>query len=157
MPVMQRNIQGRKRPARAQMVAANRFDPTQSGSSMIDPAARLAQISTEWDTNPGRAPGGSGSTGLLANDAQGWSSMLNQQAEAARLQDYLRGGEGTVGVRLGEEGTPFHGQLGAATGENNADAFGLNAGISGQNLLDARKKAPAAYAGILAASKGRQF
>jgi len=120
---------------------------------MIDPAARLAQISTEWEQNPGRAPGGSGSTGLLSNDAQGYTQMLEQQQEFMKLQDFLSGGEGSVNTRYGGELDPIRGGFDPATGRDNREAFGLPAGISGGALegitaainkkqrLDAAKKA----------------
>ena len=43
---------------------------------------RLQKILEGWQQHPGRAPGGTGTTGLLSNDAQGWSDMLNEQTWA---------------------------------------------------------------------------
>ena len=43
---------------------------------------RLRNILDRWNQYPGSAPGGTGSTGLLSNDAQGWSDMLNEQTLA---------------------------------------------------------------------------
>ena len=43
---------------------------------------RLQKILERWQQHPGSAPGGTGSTGLLSNDAQGWSDMLNEQSWA---------------------------------------------------------------------------
>ena len=49
---------------------------------------RLQKILEGWQQHPGRAPGGTGSTGLLSNDAQGWSDMLNEQSWAmGKLSD----------------------------------------------------------------------
>src|SRR5215475_5884264 len=47
--------------------------------------ARLQQIEDEWQQYPGRAPGGTGLTGLLPNDSRGYSDMLNEQTEYANL------------------------------------------------------------------------
>ena len=43
---------------------------------------RLFDIIKSWQEFPGRAPNGSGSTGLTSNDAQGWSNILNDQSWA---------------------------------------------------------------------------
>lgn len=47
--------------------------------------ARIQQIEDYWRQFPGAAPGGTGSTGLLSNDAQGYSRLLNEQTEHANL------------------------------------------------------------------------
>ena len=39
----------------------------------------LRQIMESYERFPGRAPGGTGPTGLTSNDAQGWSDILNEQ------------------------------------------------------------------------------
>lgn len=71
-----------------------------------DPQDRLTQIRKLWQQFPGRAPGGTGPTGLLSNDAQGWSDMLNQQTEAVGLDDQLSGRPGPT-IRTGRSiGTP---------------------------------------------------
>ncbi len=68
--------------------------------SQYDPLQRLAAISAKQKKYPGRRLGGTGETGLLSNDAQGWSDMLNEQTEAANLQNEL-GGKGPLQVRSG--------------------------------------------------------
>jgi len=52
---------------------------------------RLKQIRDMQAKYPGRAPGGTGPTGLLRNDARGWSAMLNEQVEAQNIENELRG------------------------------------------------------------------
>ena len=54
-------------------------------------AARLAQIYDEWNRFPGRAPGGSGETGLAPNDAKGYSDLLNEQTEGLDLENAAQG------------------------------------------------------------------
>ena len=51
----------------------------------INRLARASMLRKQMQDFPGRAPGGSGPTGLLSNDAQGWSNMLNEQSELANL------------------------------------------------------------------------
>ncbi len=59
---------------------------------MIDPRIQALQaIYDQWDQYPGRAPNGTGLTGLQSNDAHGWSDMLNQQTEALKLKAELEG------------------------------------------------------------------
>ena len=43
----------------------------------INRLARLSTLRKQMHDYPGRAPGGTGPTGLLSNDAKGWSQMLN--------------------------------------------------------------------------------
>lgn len=65
------------------------------GGTYVDPVARLKQIYAQWDQYPGRDPNsGSGPTGLQPNDGQGWSKMLEEQQEALKIEDYLKGGKG---------------------------------------------------------------
>jgi len=47
--------------------------------------ARLQQIEESWRQYPGRAPGGTGLTGLLPNDSRGYSDMLNERTEYGNL------------------------------------------------------------------------
>jgi len=58
---------------------------------------RLQQIEDSWQQFPGRAPGGTGLTGLLPNDSRGYSDMLNEQTEYANL---LRRREGQGPLRV---------------------------------------------------------
>lgn len=57
----------------------------ESPTEQFNRQARLRQILEGWRQHPGRAPGGTGATGLLSNDARGWSQMLNEQTEALGL------------------------------------------------------------------------
>jgi len=59
---------------------------------------RLTEIEEYWRQYPGAAPGGSGPTGLLPNDAKGWSDLMNMQTEYANLKRQLSG-EGPLQVR----------------------------------------------------------
>jgi hypothetical protein len=68
---------------------------------------RLRQIYSRWDQYPGAAPGGTGATGLLSNDAAGWSKILNEQTEAQNLQNEL------------EEKAPVTVKAGGLVGESN--------------------------------------
>lgn len=83
-----------------QMVRADQFDPSQGGSSYYDPRARLQQLEEGFRMNPGRAPNGTGTTGLLSSDSKGWSKVLEEQQEYARLQDLAGGGSGDLDVRV---------------------------------------------------------
>lgn len=49
---------------------------------MLKPIDGLQQIQDRWRQFPGSAPGGSGATGLLPNDIQGWSNLQNANTEA---------------------------------------------------------------------------
>src|SRR5262245_12185379 len=62
--------------------------------------ARLNHIHDEWRQFTGRAPNGTGETGLLSNDASGWSRMLNEQTEALNLENQLQG-KAPMRVRYG--------------------------------------------------------
>ena len=53
--------------------------------------ARWRSIRDLQQQYPGRAPGGTGLTGLASTDAQGWSDMLNQQTEAINIENDLEG------------------------------------------------------------------
>jgi hypothetical protein len=62
--------------------------------------AKLKAIYALWQQYPGRAPGGSGPTGIEytsfmggmdPNIAQEWSDILNQQTEALNLSNKLQG------------------------------------------------------------------
>lgn len=63
---------------------------------------RLNDIMESWKQNPGRAPNGTGSTGLMSTDSQGYSQMLNEQTEALNIQNELAG-KGPVNVRMGRD------------------------------------------------------
>ena len=56
-----------------------------SSGGDINRLARASLLQKQMQDFPGRAPGGTGPTGLLSNDARGWSNMLNEQSEYAGL------------------------------------------------------------------------
>ena len=62
--------------------------------------ADLDRIQQLWKQYPGRAPGGTGATGLLSNDAQGWSTMLNEQKQALDAANEMQNKE-PLGVKFG--------------------------------------------------------
>ncbi len=122
------SLQAQQAP-RPPMVQASRFAP-QGASTMYSPAARIAQLSQGYAMNPGRAPGGTGNTGLLSNDASGYGQMLQDQREYAGLQDYMGGGTGQLQTkRMADLGSTR--TLDTATGRDNSLAFGLPSGVSG--------------------------
>ena len=53
--------------------------------------SRLGDIQQGRQQHPGRAPGGTGTTGLHPADKFGWSDMLNEQTEAQGLENALAG------------------------------------------------------------------
>lgn len=68
-------------------------------------------------TNPGAAPGGTGKTGLLSNDAQGWSKLLERQQQYLADKAELEGKAGPS-VRFGG----YSGGVMANSGSNPAMA-----------------------------------
>jgi hypothetical protein len=56
-----------------------------------DPKARLQQIFADWQQYPGRAPKGTGLTGIMPGDSKGYSDMLNERIEGMNLQNELTG------------------------------------------------------------------
>jgi hypothetical protein len=87
--------------------------------------------------HPGRAIGGSGSTGLLPNDASGYAQMLEGQQAQAGLAGFLDTGNPEPNVRYG--GTlPSTRSLSEATGRDNSAAFGLPGGFGGAELASMR-------------------
>jgi hypothetical protein len=73
------------------LVQASQFDPTQGPATYYDPSQRMATLHDQFAANPGSAPGGSGTTGLMSGDARGYSRMLEQQQEYLRLKGLLKG------------------------------------------------------------------
>lgn len=59
---------------------------------------RLNDILNSWKENPGRAPNGTGTTGLMSTDKEGYAQMLKEQTEAMNLSNELKG-KGPVEVR----------------------------------------------------------
>ena len=97
-----------------------------------DPASRLAELQEEFTRFPGAAPGGTGLTGLGKHDAQGYSRLLERQQEYMNLQRQAAG-QGPMNVRWGGV-MPSQTGISPATGENNADAFGMAANIGGDTM-----------------------
>lgn len=60
-------------------------------SEMTSKHNRLNDILKSWKENPGRAPNGTGTTGLMSTDKEGYGQMLNEQKEALDLQNELSG------------------------------------------------------------------
>lgn len=91
-----------------------------------------------WQQNPGSAPGGTGTTGLLPGDLAGWTRMLNQQIQdinsARQLAGYdplqVRGG-GTVQEKH-EGGTPNLGADPRWWASTNANVTGQKQGENTQ-------------------------
>ena len=53
--------------------------------------ARLRQIRALQVQYPGRAPGGSGRTGLMSMDSRGWATMQREQNEAKAIENEFAG------------------------------------------------------------------
>jgi hypothetical protein len=61
----------------------------------------IASQETAYAAHPGTAPGGTGATGLLSNDATGWSRMLNAQAEHQQMTNFRRQNPGQLSPAIG--------------------------------------------------------
>jgi hypothetical protein len=81
------------------MVRADQIDPSQGPATFMDPTARLRELTDLYEMHPGRAPEGSGTTGLQSGDKHGYSQMLNERLQFMRLLDLADGGRGEVDVR----------------------------------------------------------
>jgi len=75
--------------------------------------ARIQQIEDYWQQYPGAAPGGTGATGLLSNDAQGYSRLLNERIEHDNLVRALND-QGPLSVRMGR---PMYDDAGGTAGD----------------------------------------
>lgn len=95
----------------------NTLPPSLTGlSGSIDPYTRarmvaqkqreeadhLASVQQRWQEFPGSAPGGSGSTGLMSTDSQGWSDMLNENSWASNQLRAAKG-QGPMDIHHGDE------------------------------------------------------
>jgi hypothetical protein len=60
----------------------------------------MSALEDQFAANPGSAPGGSGTTGLMSGDARGYSRMLEQQQEYLRLRGLLSG-KGDPEIEIG--------------------------------------------------------
>jgi hypothetical protein len=117
-------------------VRADQFRPD-TGTSMIDPVARLADLSSQMQIHPGRAPGGSGETGVGRWDANGYRQMLQDRQEYLALQDYMGGGNG-INTATGPDRASTR-TLNTATGHQDRGSFGMGTGADNAVLegLDA--------------------
>ncbi len=70
-------------------VALQNIEVTASNKASL--IAQLQAIEQEYARFPGRAPGGTGLTGLNSNDYNGWTAMLEEQALYAALKKALPG------------------------------------------------------------------
>jgi hypothetical protein len=52
---------------------------------------RLAELENLYQQHPGRAPGGTGTTGLTKYDQKGYHSMLAEREEYLKLKNALEG------------------------------------------------------------------
>jgi len=120
-------------------IPANLFDPSQASGISYDPSERLRQLEEGFQQSPGRAPNGSGVTGLQSNDARGWSQMLQEQQEYLRLKDAMGANRG-IDVRLGAPLDPTQ-AFAPATGRYNSESFGRPAWVGGADIEQARAKA----------------
>jgi hypothetical protein len=101
-----------------------------------DPRRRMAQLKARY--GPAFLTG-NGETGLQKHDAQGYSQMLNDQTEYLRLAAALQGKAGP-NIQYGGVIEPeVQSQFSPATGEDNSDAFGLDAEIGGSALKGLRE------------------
>ena len=76
---------------RDQIELMKKARPASAGGAAFDALQRLYAIEQQQAQFPGRRPGGSGETGLMPSNAQGWSDILNEQTEALDLQAALTG------------------------------------------------------------------
>ncbi len=112
-------------------------------------AMRLKQIQDEWQQFPGRAPNGTGLTGLNPNDAKGYSDMLNEQTEGMNLENEAQG-KAPMRVRLGGEiASQGHGIASDPTSSLNTStgpygAFGAGTGGQSASLLGLQQAATVA-------------
>ena len=106
----------------SQLLPTTMFNPKAGASSYYDPMTRLRELTQLYGQYPGRAAGGTGSTGLMPSDARGWSNMLEEQQEATRLQAYLGRDEMPTVQQAGD--IPSTRTIGQATGGLNPFAFG---------------------------------
>lgn len=71
---------------------ASDFNPNQFGAGSTyagGPRERLRQLEEGFRQNPGRAPNGTGSTGLGRTDSRGYTRMLEEQQEYLKLRQHV--------------------------------------------------------------------
>ncbi|MGH7343846.1 MAG: hypothetical protein ACREK4_02930 [Candidatus Rokuibacteriota bacterium] len=75
-----------------QRIAGSDIDRRAGPSTWLeDPYGELEKMEATYRTYPGRAPGGSGITGLGRYDSSGYTNMLNDQLRYTRLRARLAG------------------------------------------------------------------
>jgi hypothetical protein len=95
-------------------------------------AMRLKQIQDEWQQFPGRAPNGTGLTGLNPNDAKGYSDMLNEQTEGMNLENEAQGKAPVIVKAGGEIGSQIPNNYVDMSRKNDSGPFGVfGAGTGG--------------------------
>ncbi len=106
---------------------------------------RLIALSETHRQNPGRAPGGTGRTGILAGDRRGYDSMLGEREEFLSLMADFEGKK-RPDVNVGYAGNPGHnvGPIGqtppALRSLYNKSAFGLPAKYTRRDVEGAEDK-----------------
>ena len=112
---------------------------------MMDPNAmaleRLRQIEDRWRMYPGASPGGTGKTGLLSNDAAGWSQILNEQTEYQNLSNRLDNKPPVNIERAGDFSSPPPTDLGYSQLQGPYGTFGAGTGGMEPYAVDGLKKA----------------
>jgi len=77
-----------------QRIRASDVDPREGPATFIeDPMREMENFESLYEQHPGRAPGGSGTTGLQSSDARGYSDMLNERLRYMRLRAMMSGEE----------------------------------------------------------------
>ena len=77
-----------------QRIRASDVDWREGPATFIEnPMRDMANFESLYEQHPGRAPGGSGTTGLQSRDARGHSDMLNEQIRYMRLRAMMGGKE----------------------------------------------------------------
>lgn len=105
---------------------------------MADPAKRLAELSDQYANSPAFWTG-NGKTGLTSWDRNGYQQYLKDQMEYKTLSNRIQGQADPDVQYGGSIGSPLMDD--PATGQNNSDAFGLPAGVSGGMLAGIRQAA----------------
>ena len=126
--------------------AVQSMDPSAGPSSWYFPQDRLQQLENQYQTAPGRRPGGSGLTGLTSGDAQGWSRMLEEQQEFMNL-NAVASRKARPGMQTAPMQERHYGSgIAPATGEAN-DPWSLGGQTMPQDSRR-RKNTAAAVAGL---------
>lgn len=120
-----------------QISAAYRRNPTADPTAMRVFGQQAQRFLGEQNQlnqiHPGRAIGGSGSTGLLPNDSGGYAQMLEGQQAQLGLSKFLKEGNPDPNVEYGGN-LPSTRSLSQATGSDNSAAFGAPTAFGGTEL-----------------------